>query len=119
MIKRTSVVDKSISVLDSMKALDIQVLDVRSMTDITDWLIIATGNSSRHVKSVVKQLTETLKKEQNLVPIGCEGEDVSEWILVDYGDFIVHVMQASIRDFYSLEALWSMDGGGSDLFKVE
>ena len=107
MSKRSSLVDRSIFILDSMKAIDIKVLDVSSMTDITDWLVIATGTSSRHVKSIVKQLIETLKKERRLRPEGCEGDDIGEWVLVDYGDFVVHVMQASTRDLYNLENLWS------------
>ena len=107
MIRRSSLVDRSIFILDSMKAIDIRVLDVRSMTDITDWLIIATGTSSRHVKSIVQNLITTLKKERLLRPAGCEGEDIGDWALVDYGEFIVHVMQASTRELYNLEVLWS------------
>ncbi len=91
--------------LKDLKACDITEFNVTELTSITDFMIICTGTSSRHVKSISDHLVETLKQHQVHI-IGVEGERTAEWILVDAGDIIVHVMQAETRDFYQLEKLW-------------
>ena len=96
--------------LEDSKARDIRVLDVRSLTTVTDYLLVASGTSDRHVKALASQLVETAK-QAGQVPIGVEGEDSGEWVLVDLADVVVHVMQARAREFYKLEDLWT---GGSD-----
>ncbi|VAW68156.1 Ribosomal silencing factor RsfA [hydrothermal vent metagenome] len=94
--------------LDDMKAVDIIELNVRGKTSVTDLLIIASGTSSRHVKSIASNVAIEAKK-QGKKPLGVEGEEQGEWVLVDLGDIIVHVMQPHVRQFYDLEKLWSFD----------
>jgi len=91
-----------------MKAVNIVELDVKDKTSVTDLLIIAGGTSSRHVKSIASSVTVDAKKVGNK-PLGVEGESQGEWVLVDLGDIIVHVMQPHVREFYALEKLWSFD----------
>jgi len=94
--------------LDDLKAQDVVVMDVTELTDVTDTLIIATGSSSRHVKSLASNVVEEAKKSGQPA-LGTEGIDAGEWALVDFGDLVVHVMQASTRDLYELEKLWSLE----------
>lgn len=92
--------------LEDMKARDIRVLDVQALTGITDFMVIASGTSERHVRSIAGYLISEAKKV-GLQILGSEGEKDGEWALVDLGDVIVHVMQVTTRDFYNLEKLWS------------
>lgn len=96
------------SALDDMKGVDIKVIDVTDKTTVTDWMIVAGGTSQRHVKSLANEVI-TRSKESGVRPLGTEGESEGDWILVDLGDVIVHVMTRETRDFYSLEKLWMME----------
>jgi len=97
-----------IAVLEDMKAEDICVMDVKEKTSVTDWIIVASGTSSRHVKSIASNVAVEAKNNATQ-PLGIEGDDIGEWVLVDLGDVIVHVMQKEVRRFYDLESLWRVD----------
>ncbi|EAQ31136.1 MULTISPECIES: ribosome silencing factor [Idiomarina] len=99
---REFVIDK----VDDLKGRDIQVLDVHGKTDVADYMVICSGNSKTHVKSIAEYVA-TQAKHAGIPPLGIEGGEQSEWVLVDLGDVVLHVMQESIRDFYQLEKLWS------------
>ena len=94
--------------LEELKGVDIEAIDVRRMTSITDFMIVVSGNSGRHVKALASNVIEKAKVSGNR-PLGVEGEQEGEWILVDLGDVVVHVMRPGTRDFYKLERLWSVD----------
>lgn len=98
----------AIAALEDLKGNDIISLDVTELSDVMDTLVIASGTSSRHVKSLASNVVETAK-EQGFRPIGVEGMEAGEWVLVDFGDTVVHVMMPATRDFYDLEKLWSTE----------
>lgn len=100
--------DLVIQVLEDMKAKDVRVLDVRGKTSITDIMVIASGTSDRHVKSLAEAVVFQAKAAGE-VPLGTEGVNEGEWALVDLNGVVVHVMLPKVRDFYHLEGLWSMD----------
>ena len=87
------------------KGQDIKVLDVRKVTDFTDYMIIASGTSSRHVQTLADKICVRMK-ELGLMPIGREGEAVGDWVLIDFGDVVAHLMRPQVRDLYNLEKLW-------------
>lgn len=98
--------DKVVDLLNETKARDIQAFNVTEMTSVTDYMIVSSGTSGRHVRSIASHLLDELRG-QGLRPLGSEGEEHGEWILIDYGDVVVHVMRTETRDFYQLEKLWS------------
>jgi len=98
--------DLVIEALEELKARDIVTLPVGNLTDIADYMIIASGTSNRHVKSLVDNVIETVKHRGENVR-GVEGRESHEWVLVDLGDVLVHVMRGETRTFYDLERLWS------------
>jgi ribosome-associated protein len=95
------------SAMDDIKAVNVRVLDVRKLTDIADTLVIASGNSDRHVRSIADRVVEFAKKA-GFRPMGVEGERDGEWVLVDLQDVIVHIMLPRVREFYRLESLWDV-----------
>ena len=102
-----------VDALEDVKAQDITKLDVRRMTPVTDFMIVASGTSNRHVKALVDNVAEKAR-EAGHKPIGVEGEEGGEWVLLDLQDALVHVMLPKVREFYNLEKLWSF-GSADDL----
>jgi len=95
-----------VAALDDLKAVNTVTLDVSALTDVMDTLVIASGTSNRHVKALASNVSVEAKK-QGMHPLGIEGDDAGEWVLVDFGDVVVHVMLPATRDFYDLERLWT------------
>jgi ribosome-associated protein len=92
--------------LEELQAFDVQVLDVRQLTDVTDLMVVASARSDRQVKAIARKITERARAA-GAPPIGVEGEREGEWVLIDLFDVVVHVMLPRVRDFYQLEKLWS------------
>ncbi|MBU6404118.1 MAG: ribosome silencing factor [Proteobacteria bacterium] len=99
--------------LDELKAKEVRVIDVRGKTSIADTLVIASGTSTRHVKALADEVVRFVKKA-GMLPLGVEGQTEAEWVLVDLGDVIVHVMLPRIREFYGLERMWGVEVPGTD-----
>ena len=104
---RRSLKSVVLDALDDMKALEVKVLDVRGLTDIADYMVIASGTSDRHVRSVAQRVVEKTK-EAGFRPHGLEGLSDGDWVLIDLHEYIVHVMLPRVREFYGLEKLWDM-----------
>ena len=88
------------------KAFGLVALDLREIASFTEFFIIASGANQRQVQAICDEIQEQLKKQQNSKPVRIEGYGAAEWVLLDYGDFIVHVFEKNARDFYDLERLW-------------
>ncbi len=101
--------------LADAKAKDVAILDVRKVADFTDYMVVVSGTSNRHVQSVADNVVDTLRSH-GMRPVGVEGQKVGDWVLIDFGDVVVHVMRQQTRDFYNLEKLWS-DGKPVELGK--
>ena len=95
-----------IAALEDIKARDIQAIDVRKLTPIFDWIVVASAESARQTKALSRNVRDKLK-EAGAHIIGTEGEEAGEWILVDAGDIVTHVMQPAVREYYNLEELWA------------
>ncbi|HVC37214.1 MAG TPA: ribosome silencing factor [Gammaproteobacteria bacterium] len=100
--------DLVIKALQDMKGADIHALDVRGMTAITDFMVIASGTSDRHVKSLARSVLDQARAA-GVKPMGVEGEQEGEWVLVDLRDVVAHIMRPQARDFYNLEKLWNVE----------
>jgi ribosome-associated protein len=104
---RAALVKSVVAALEDMKALNVKVLDVRKVTDVSDCMVVASGNSDRHVRSIADRVVE-YAKAGGFRPLGVEGERDGEWVLVDLNDVLVHVMLPRVREFYALEQLWDI-----------
>ena len=100
-----------INALEDLKGKDIVSLDVKAMSDVMDTLVIVSGTSNRHVKSLADNVVADAKAA-GIRPLGVEGKEDGEWVLVDLGDTVVHAMLTSTREFYDLEKLWSLEPAG-------
>jgi ribosome-associated protein len=96
-----------VDALEDVKAKNIITLDVRKMTSVTDYMVVASGTSNRHVKALADAVADK-SREAGQRPAGVEGEEGSEWVLLDLQDVLVHVMLPRVREFYNLEKLWSL-----------
>ena len=101
-----TITDLVVDALDDLKAVDTKIVDVRGLSSVMDFFVVTSGNSSRHVKSLADNVV-VKAKEAGCPPIGVEGENDADWVLVDLGDVVVHVMQPAARSFYDLERLWA------------
>ncbi|MEM7281991.1 MAG: ribosome silencing factor [Pseudomonadota bacterium] len=104
-MQKTDVKQLVIDALDELKANDVKVLDVKDLTSLTDWMVVASGRSNRHVKSLADKVVLDAKHAGHS-PIGVEGAGEGEWVLVDLDEVVCHIMLPKIRDFYNLEKLW-------------
>jgi ribosome-associated protein len=106
--RRNSVLEKLVlAALDEMKAVNVKLLDVRGLTDIADAMIVASGNSDRHVRAIAERVIE-MARESGRRPFGVEGQRDGEWVLVDLQDVLLHVMLPRVREFYGIEQLWEV-----------
>jgi len=105
--------DLVIQALEDVKGQEIICLDVSGQTDITDFMIVASGGTNRQVKALVNNVVEDAKKS-GVIPIGVEGQEQGDWVLIDLADVIVHVMLPKVRQYYDLERLWSMTPSKSE-----
>lgn len=105
--------DLVVEALDELKGREIAVLDVRKMTGVTDFMVVCSGTSNRHVKSLADNV-ELEAKKQGVRSLGVEGQQAADWVLVDFGDVVVHVMLPEARSFYDIEKLWSVPPAGAD-----
>jgi len=106
-MRRNSLAKIAVQALEDIKARDIAVLDVSKLTSLCDSLVIASADSNRQVKALAQHVRDKLK-EAGAPIIGVEGEDSAEWVLVDAGDVVVHIMQPAVRAYYNLEELWTL-----------
>ncbi len=104
--------------LEDLKGRDIVEIDITEKSNIADAMVVATGTSKRHVKSLADQV-RVKAKDAGEAPLGVEGEDAGEWVLVDLGDVIVHVMTEEMREFYALEKLWSVSAADEGLLSAK
>jgi ribosome-associated protein len=104
---RQTLVQVVAAALDDLKAQNVTVLDVRHLTSVTDTMVVAAGRSDRHVRAIADAVVERCH-DAGMKPYGVEGQNAGEWVLVDMGDVVVHVMLPRIRDFYNLEKLWDI-----------
>jgi ribosome-associated protein len=95
-----------ISALEDIKAHDIVAIDVRKLTSIFDWVVVASADSARQTKALSRHVKDKLKESGSSI-IGTEGEESGDWVLVDAGDVVAHVFQPAVREYYNLEELWS------------
>ncbi len=106
-IQTDELLSVTLAALEDMKAVNVQVIDVRDLTTITDIMVVASGTSTRHLKAIADNVALEAKKH-GVSALGVEGDKGAEWILVDLADVVVHVMMPEIREFYALEKLWSV-----------
>jgi len=112
-LQPSEIADLAVEILEDIKASEIRCLDVRHLTSMMDFMVVASGRSDRHVRAIADALVERCK-ERGVQILGLEGQDAGEWILVDLTDVVVHVMLPRVRDFYEIEKLWDIERPDAD-----
>lgn len=107
-MKPEDVKDQVVDALENIKGQDIKVIDIADISDFADYMVVASGTSDTHVKALAREASDTLRK-QGVKPLNEDGADVGEWVLVDFGDVVLHVMRPEVREYYDLEKLWDED----------
>tara|TARA_B100000929_G_C15280304_1_gene343307 strand:- start:225 stop:551 length:327 start_codon:yes stop_codon:yes gene_type:complete len=107
-MRTSKIKDLVLDNLDELKAVDTVTINVKKISTFTDYMIIASGTSNRHIKSLSEKVIEGLKKNKQSI-LGLEGQDGEEWILIDIGNVVLHIMSNKMREFYDLESLWDPD----------
>lgn len=107
-MNETTLTDLILKILDEKKAQEVTTLDVKKLTDVTDYFVICTTPSKRHAKALLRYLLDEIRHTLNIKPYGIEGEAEGEWILLDFLEVVIHIMQKDARKFYNLESLWHM-----------
>lgn len=100
--------DQVVSAVDDMKGQDIRVIDIQNISNFADYMVVVSGTSDTHVKAVAREASDRLRKN-GIKPISEDGAEIGEWVLVDFGDVVLHVMRPEVRDYYELEKLWDED----------
>jgi ribosome-associated protein len=108
-MKATPIEKTVVAALEKIKGKDIEVIDTHKLTPLFERIVIASGDSNRHVRSLARNV-EDKAREAGIAVLSTEGEDTGEWVLVDLGDVVVHIMQPSVRAYYNLEELWGGKG---------
>jgi ribosome-associated protein len=107
-MKAKQIKDKVVAALEDVKAQDIRVLEIGDISDFADFMVVASGTSVTHVKALAREASTSLRK-QGVKPLNEDGADIGEWVLVDFGDVVLHVMRPEVRDYYDLEKFWDED----------
>jgi len=100
--------DQVVDALENIKGQDIKVIDIADISDFADFMVVASGTSDTHVKALAREASDNLRK-QGVKPLNEDGSDIGEWVLVDFGDVVLHVMRPEVREYYDLEKLWDED----------
>jgi len=100
--------EQVIEAVEDMKAVDVRVLEIGDISDFADFMIVVSGTSDTHVKAIARSASDSLRKS-GVKPLNEDGADLGEWVLVDFGDVVLHVMRAEVREYYDLERLWDED----------
>lgn len=106
-MQRTATVDLAIDFALDKKGFDLKLFDVRGLSSLTDFILLVSGRSDRQVQAIAENIRLELKHQHQLLPLAVEGADQGRWILLDYGELMIHVFQPQVREFYDLEGLWS------------
>ena len=114
MKEKNVIAEVALKALNAKKGIDIELINVSELTNIADWFVLASGTSNIHVKSLVDEVEALVKEECEVAPKRVEGYATAQWILMDYGDVIVHVFHPEAREFYSLERLYNEGRASSD-----
>ncbi len=112
-VQTEEILELAVVALEDLKARELTVMNVGELTSVTDYMVVASGTSDRHVKAMASSVVGTLK-EAGHAPYGVEGAESGQWVLVDLQDVVVHIMQPKVREFYKLEKLWDMSASDAD-----